>query len=237
MPLLEPDRLFARITAIDIERDLLGAGFKAVLLDIDNTLRSRATGEIPRDAGVWLAKARDAGVRFCLLSNNWHDDVFQFAESLGLPIVAKAMKPLPFGYLSAIRKLNGWSAEMADDEARAVRAVRAVNRGGGLGGSMNDPCDTSSGIVDRSADMVGECDGGPDLRTRITRRNTVAVGDQLFTDVVGAHLAGIAAYMVAPLAEVDLKHTLMLRNLEHRLIGTREPEPVATCNAKSCQKQ
>lgn len=35
MALLTPDRYFSRISAIDIERDLLGCGLTHVLLDID----------------------------------------------------------------------------------------------------------------------------------------------------------------------------------------------------------
>ena len=48
MALLTPDRYFSRITAIDIEADLLGRGYRAVLLDIDNTVRARDTGQVPR---------------------------------------------------------------------------------------------------------------------------------------------------------------------------------------------
>lgn len=169
MALLKPDKLFARITAIDINRDLLKVGLNAVLLDVDNTLRSRETYEIPHDVGVWLAEARDAGVKFCLLSNNWHKDVLEFADSIELPIVAKAMKPLPFAYLAALRKLN----------AKASSAV--------------------------------------------------SVGDQLFTDVVGAHVVNIAAYMVLPLAEIDPKHTKIFRTIERSVIGQLEPYPQPTC--------
>ena len=164
MPLFQPDRYFSRITVIDIKHDLLDAGYSNVLLDIDNTIRSRETHDIPRDVGVWMGKARDAGVSFCLLSNNWHANVFTFAEDLQLPIVAKACKPLPFGYIRATRMLG---------------------------------CKRSS---------------------------TVAIGDQLLTDVVGAHLVGIASYMVMPLVDIDLKHTVALRAIERGLLGSREPE-------------
>lgn len=165
MPFLQPDRFFARVTSIDAERDLLAKGLDHVLLDIDNTVRSRETGEIPRDVRAWMARARDAGVAFCLLSNNWHSGVYAFAGELELPISAKACKPLPFGYVRAMRKIGA------------------------------------------------------------TRQDTVAIGDQLFTDVAGAHAVGIRAYLVLPLAEADLKHTLMLRGLERGLLGSREPEP------------
>ena len=75
MALLTPDRYFSRLSAIDIERDLLGCGLSHVLLDIDTTVRARDTGCVPRDVGMWLGRAREAGVSFCLLSNNWHADV------------------------------------------------------------------------------------------------------------------------------------------------------------------
>ena len=164
MALLEPDRYFARITRIDIERDLLGAGYRCVLLDIDNTILSRETHEVPRDVGVWLGKARDAGVEFCLLSNNWHGNVHELADELALPIVAKAMKPLPPAFFAARRRLGA------------------------------------------------------------TRAETVVVGDQLMTDVLGAHLVGLPAYLLAPLVEQDLPHTLFLRNFERIIMGDRQPE-------------
>ncbi len=164
MSFLQPDRFFNRIASIDIQRDLLDAGLSNVLLDIDNTVRSRVDGEVPRDVGVWLGRARDAGVKFCLLSNNWHSGVHALAARLEMPMVAKACKPLPHGYLLAMRKLGA------------------------------------------------------------TRKSTVAVGDQLLTDVIGAHLVGAKAFLVLPLAEADPKHTLLLRGVEHVLMGTREPE-------------
>lgn len=56
------------------------------------------------------------------------------------------------------------------------------------------------------------------------RKNTVVIGDQLITDVLGAHFLGMSAYLVCPLVEQDLKHTLILRNLEHIIIKDLAPE-------------
>lgn len=164
MAYLEPDRYFARLTRIDIDHDLLGAGFRNVLLDVDNTILTRDTHEVPRDVGIWLARARDAGIQFCLVSNNWHEGVYQLANRLSLPIVAKAIKPLPPAFLIALRKLHA------------------------------------------------------------KRSETVVVGDQLVTDVLGAHTLGMKAYLLAPLVEQDLPHTLLLRNFERVIMGERQPE-------------
>ncbi|MFQ9178642.1 MAG: hypothetical protein ACLR3C_01115 [Eggerthella lenta] len=40
MAFLEPDRYFARISRIDIDRDLLALDFRNVLLDVDNTIHA-----------------------------------------------------------------------------------------------------------------------------------------------------------------------------------------------------
>ena len=179
MAFLKPDRYFSRISRIDIERDLLGCGFESVLMDVDNTILTRDTHEVPRDVGVWLARARDAGLDFCLVSNNWHEGVYQLAERLELPIVAKAVKPLPPAFLMALRKIGA------------------------------------------------------------KRATTVVIGDQLITDVLGAHFLGMTAYMLQPLVEQDLPHTLMLRHVERLFIGDMhpedEPEPVPEgAGAKAC---
>ncbi len=133
-------------------------------MDIDNTILTRDTHEVPRDVALWLAKARESGLAFCLVSNNWHKEVYKLAESLDLPIVAKAIKPLPPAFLMALHKLGARRAE------------------------------------------------------------TVVIGDQLVTDVLGAHFLGMKAYLLQPLVEQDLPHTLLLRNFERLVMGKREPE-------------
>lgn len=179
MAFFAPDRYFSRISHIDIEWDIIARGFTHVLLDIDNTILTRDTHEVPRDAGAWLASARTRGVVFCLLSNNWHHGVYELAERLELPIVAKAVKPLPPAFLMAMGKIGA------------------------------------------------------------KRASTVVIGDQLVTDVMGAHFLGMTAYMLQPLVEQDLPHTLMLRNLERVIMGDREPEsaPAAFKSAANNEKE
>ena len=159
MALFQPDGYFSRISRIDVKRDLRERGLDTVLLDIDNTLRSREDGRVPEDAQAWLERCANGGVRVCLLSNNFHQNVFDLAERLDLPIVAKAMKPLPGGYLSALHAMK----------ARA--------------------------------------------------RSTVVVGDQLFTDIIGAKALGIRTYLVAPLCEVDLPYMAAMRYVERAIVG------------------
>lgn len=161
MPFVSPDKYFSRITRINVERDLLASGLRFVLLDIDNTILTRDTREIPADVREWLDRARAAGIAFCLLSNNWHETPFQVGKELSLPVVAKAMKPLPKGYHDACR-------------------------------------------------MMGA-----------QKNQTVAIGDQMSTDVIGAHIVGMKAFLVQPLVEQDLAHTLVIRKIERKILRNR----------------
>ena len=168
MRMLGPDRCFSRLSRIDVDADLRACGLDTVRLDIDNTLRSREDGLVPEDARAWLSACERAGVRVCLLSNNWHKNAHELADRLQLPIVAKAMKPLPPGYIAALAKMG----------SRA--------------------------------------------------RSTVVVGDQLFTDIMGAKVLGLSAYMVAPLGDVDLPYMAALRRIERALVGDAAPVPEPT---------
>ncbi len=61
-------------------------------------------------------------------------------------------------------------------------------------------------------------------RMGLKARESVGIGDQLMTDVLGSHLSGMKAIMVLPLAAKDLPHTLFLRRFERLLMGG-DPKP------------
>lgn len=60
-------------------------------------------------------------------------------------------------------------------------------------------------------------------RAGVARRECVVIGDQSFTDVIGAHLAGMRALLVTPLAPQDLRHTRILRKLDRFFLRGLEP--------------
>lgn len=163
MAFFAPDDYLASIVRINPE-GLVEQGYSVVLLDIDNTLVPRDTHELSPEIRAWVARLGELGLRACLLSNNWHKVVFGYAEALDLPLVYKAMKPLPFAYLRALRKVN-WQK----------------------------------------------------------REKVLVVGDQLMTDVLGAHILGHTAILVAPQTTKDLWHTLLLRRFERLLMGSMKP--------------
>ncbi len=106
MPFFKPDRFFTRVTKIDPVADIAARGVKCVLMDLDNTLLPRDTHQVPDDIRAWLDALSAAGVRACILTNNWHHGAHEWAQRLGLPIVSHAIKPLPFAYFAALRKLG-----------------------------------------------------------------------------------------------------------------------------------
>ncbi len=158
MPFFKPDEFLTSVGKIDLKA-LSCAGIQGLLLDIDNTILSRETNALSEDAKHFLEESRQIGFKICLVSNNWHKSVCKLADDLDLPIIRKSMKPLPFAFFIARKKLG------------------------------------------------------------ISRKHCIAVGDQLMTDVIGAHLSGMKAIMVLPLAAKDLSHTLFLRKIEKLLLG------------------
>ena len=164
MAITAPDRYFAHVSQIDVRDDIVDAGFTHVLLDMDNTLFSRESKQVPFDVRAWLGKLQRADVAVCLLSNNWHKTPYQVAEDLDLPVVAKALKPLPHAFILARGKIGARSA------------------------------------------------------------TTVVIGDQVTTDVVGAHMLGMKAYLVCPLAGNDALTTRISRGFEQLVLSGRVPE-------------
>ena len=163
MGFFKPDRYFTRVTCIDAA-ELAASGVRFALLDLDNTLLPRDTHQVPEDIREWLEQLRAAGITLCILTNNWHHGAHEWAQRLELPIVSHAIKPLPFAYIIALRKIGA------------------------------------------------------------KRKNTVCIGDQLITDVWGAHFMRMKVIMVNPLVQADLKHTLMLRHVEKLFTKGMQPE-------------
>lgn len=161
-----PDARFDRVSSISIHDDLQLCGFDHVIIDMDNTIVSRADHLVPRDIVTWIYTAKAQGIKMCLLSNNWHRAPYDIAQQLEVPVVAKALKPLPHAFLIARDRIGA-----------------------------------------RSAD-------------------TVVIGDQPSTDVLGAHLLGMKAYLVEPLARAEEPgHMRFVRRIESMIIGSDAPSP------------
>jgi hypothetical protein len=103
--LFSPDHYHTDVLAVDLD-GLAEDGVAALLVDLDNTLLPRDSVDVPDELREWATSVDQHGLRMCLVSNNWHDRVTAVADELGLPMVSKAVKPLPFAFLKALGILD-----------------------------------------------------------------------------------------------------------------------------------
>ncbi len=142
MGIFRPSAMKGRVTELTPEF-LRGMGVHALLLDVDNTIATY-TSHTPIDGAVEWARSMVAeGFRVLIVSNNYKKRVGPFAQRFGLDFISFALKPLPFGYLRARRRLGARPRECA------------------------------------------------------------IVGDQIFTDVVGANLCGMRSVLLTPIEPED----------------------------------
>ena len=147
-------RYVARAELISPE-GLLAEGVRCVLLDRDNTIVPRDTKTAPPEVLAWLDELRAAGIKTCIVSNNFHTkQVMASAAQLGCDAVDHAMKPAPFALWRALKK------------------------------------------------------------TGVGPHEAILVGDQVFTDVASANLAGVRCVLVRPQSKTDLWYTHIFRIFE-----------------------
>lgn len=110
--LLKPDIKLKKIT--DINLGLLEKhNIKTLILDVDNTM-STHHGDVLTDGLMdWIEKMLGAGIKLIVLSNSKEERVKPFAEKIGLPYKSLGLKPLPFGYLKAVKMSDSKRCESA----------------------------------------------------------------------------------------------------------------------------
>lgn len=126
-----------KITEITPE-DLKSKGITALMLDVDNTLSTHHGTVLVDGLWEWLDTMHQNGIKLIVVSNSKFKRIKPFAEKIGLDFISLACKPLPFGYLKAIKRLGA------------------------------------------------------------ERKDVAIVGDQLFTDIIGANMLRIKSVLVRP---------------------------------------
>lgn len=141
--------------------DLVGAGKKLVLLDVDNTLVGWHSHEIPDSTLHWLASLREAGLQMCILSNTRKPArLARLAKEMNVPYLRGRFKPSRRMYRNALEKFG------------------------------------------------------------VSLEEAVMIGDQLFTDILGANRTGIDAIWVHQMTPKDFIGTKISR-LGERLVRSR----------------
>jgi len=162
---LRPDSFADRLSGVSLD-GLAARGIHGIIVDLDNTLVGYGRQHLEQEDAGWIADAVARGFRIVLVSNNFTGRVDRISADLGVPGISSALKPLPFGFLRALRLLQ------------------------------------------------------------TPRRATAVVGDQLFTDVLGAKLLGLHSILTHPIVPHDWLGTKVLRLLERIVLGRRTaPRP------------
>ena len=107
-----PDLFAPRLGDVSHE-ELEAEGIRGLIVDLDNTLLGFRETELAREHLDWVARAHDRGFRIVMLSNNFSERVRTIAAQLNVPCIPNALKPLPFGFLRAVRSLRLRRREIA----------------------------------------------------------------------------------------------------------------------------
>lgn len=126
-----PKQYLTSILDIDLE-GLAGKGYRALILDLDNTLTAWHCLQIPVEVREWLKKAQTSGFRLCLVSNALENRVEETMGRLGLdfPFVAQAAKPTRGGYERALLVLGTTPAQTASVGDQLFTDILGGNRMG-----------------------------------------------------------------------------------------------------------
>lgn len=84
-----------------------------LLLDVDCTLTRYRRRDVSEAVAAWIETLRGNGVGLCLVSNGLSQRIEEFAQRRDLPFVGRALKPLPFGIWTAMRRLQAVRTETA----------------------------------------------------------------------------------------------------------------------------
>jgi HAD superfamily phosphatase (TIGR01668 family) len=109
---LSPDHYYVSVADIDLD-ELQRRGIDTLLVDLDNTLLPRNSEEVTQFARDWANVTAEKGFKVCIVSNNWHERVAAVASTLGFALVAKALKPLPFAFWIALRRVGSTRSKSA----------------------------------------------------------------------------------------------------------------------------
>ena len=109
LKIFRPDYAFEQVTDLTTQK-LQELGLTNLLLDVDCTLKSYRSSEVSPEVRKWLDELKKNGTGLCIISNGRGRRISAFAESLGIPFVAPAMKPSARGCLKAM-KTHGFDPE------------------------------------------------------------------------------------------------------------------------------
>ncbi|GAV22974.1 YqeG family HAD IIIA-type phosphatase [Carboxydothermus pertinax] len=126
---LWPDLYLEKVTVLD-EGILKKYSLKGLILDLDNTISPWGERTIPQDVVKWVKRMQKLGIRFCLVSNNSNGRVQEIADFLGIPYVARAIKPRRRAFLRAVHLMGLKPLEVAVIGDQLLTDIMGAKRAG-----------------------------------------------------------------------------------------------------------
>lgn len=157
MRLLSPAEYHRSIFEIDLDK-LQQRGYRAIMLDLDNTLVKWNHPDPTPGLVEWLKRVQEKGFAACIVSNNSGPRVSEFAAKVGTPFISSASKPRRKGFREAMARFG------------------------------------------------------------VTPEQTVVIGDQIFTDVLGGNRSGAYTILVVPIDPREFFLTQIVRKVERRVL-------------------
>ena len=103
--LLKPDIKLEKVT--DITPSILKKyNINSLILDVDNTLSTHHGQVLTYGLTDWLDLMKANNINLAILSNSKEARVKPFAEKINLNYISLGLKPLPFGFLRALKKYS-----------------------------------------------------------------------------------------------------------------------------------
>lgn len=103
--MFKPNIKLKKITDITVPL-LEKYGINALILDVDNTLSTHHGQVLTEGLQQWLELMRENSIKMTVLSNSKSKRLEPFAKKIGLDYISLGLKPLPFGFWRALKRLN-----------------------------------------------------------------------------------------------------------------------------------
>ena len=103
--MFKPNVKLDKITDITISV-LQKYNINSLILDVDNTLSTHHGQVLTDGLEDWLNLMRQNGIKMTVLSNSKSPRLEPFAKKIGLDYISLGLKPLPFGFWRALKRLG-----------------------------------------------------------------------------------------------------------------------------------
>lgn len=128
---LMPRYRVRRVTDLKPE-ELKRIGVKGLALDIDNTIAYDSVETFIEGVPEWLKKVRESGLRLVIVSNALPGRARRISELAGVPAIGMSVKPLPFGFRRAAKRMGIRMSELAVVGDQLLTDIRGGNRCGAV---------------------------------------------------------------------------------------------------------